>query len=423
MSEAPPTPRPDTSEWDMDRLIEGLQLLELRLGATRQPALVEPFAITASDALDLQRAGKRLASHVGLDRLVFVIQLAHTHDRVAGNVELQPGQDEVFVTVSSRIQHHPDAVLATLAHEVSHKLLHAGGVRIPGFDLDDERLQNERLTDLCAVWAGFGPLMLNGCASEWTELRDQTTVIHRWESGYLRRDQLARAHALVCTLRGFDLDRALRGLNEPSRQHVKIAWRSVARAASIARAGAERRERCADKVEKGLRRRQQTLLAIERDLQWLRTQVLPGVEALLRREHLRARTRLGVVKDAREQGALDDPLALGKALRLALLEKSAGSEQPQREQAWVLARRLARACRSLSTVGLALAPGGSEDFRILRCWCDDQKLRLPPGKDGILARCPRCGYRFPARTTVPDYLLPARRGRLELIVGWLRRWG
>ena len=418
----PPTPGLDTPDWDMDRLLEGLLLLERRLGGGPQPEIVAPFTVDAHDPLDLQRAGKRLASQVGLDRLVFVIQVAHTDDRVAGNVELQPGQDEVFVTISTRIQGHPDAVLATLAHEVSHKLLHAGGARIDGADPEDERLQNERLTDLGAVWAGFGKLMLNGCASEWTEFRGQGTVTHRWEGGYLSREQLAQAYALLCALRGSEPGEALAGLNEPSQQLVQRARRRVARALRTVRGGPEPREGAAAKVEQALRRRQQTLLSVDRDLRWLRTQVLPGIEALLRREHLHLRTRLGVVEDARELDQPEGVLAIGKALRLALLSQDARADAPRREQAWVLARRLTRACRQLTTVGLPIPPVDAEDYRILRCWCDDQKLRLPLNKDGILARCPRCGYRFPARTTLPDHLLPARRGQLELLLGWLRRW-
>ena len=38
--------------------------------------------------------------------------------------------------------------------EVSHKLLHRGAVSLPGDDPDDTLLQNERLTDLGAVWPG-----------------------------------------------------------------------------------------------------------------------------------------------------------------------------------------------------------------------------------------------------------------------------
>ena len=397
-------------------------MLERQLGDGLQPALVDPFTVQPHDALDLQRAGKRLASHVGLERLVFVVQLAHTDDRVAGNVELQPGQDEVFITVSSRIQGHPDAVLATLAHEVSHKLLHSGAVYLPGEDPEDERLQNERLTDLGGVWAGFGKLLLNGCKSEWTELKGQGMVTHRWESGYLRREQLALAHALVCALRGVDDERAATGLNEPSQQALRDARRQLGPALRAARGQAARRARSADGVEAQLRQRQRTLLAIERAARWLRGQVLPGIEGLLRREHLHLRAQLGVVQDAREIEAVDGPLELTKALRLAWLERDRRADGPRREQAWVLARRLAQACRSLTSVGLPLPPVDPEELRILRCWCDDQKLRLPPGKEDILARCPRCGYRFPARTTAPGYLLPARRGHLELLLGWLRRW-
>ncbi len=422
MEHPPPIPGPDTPDWGVARMLEGLLLIERQLGGTRQPELVDPFAVQPRDAVDLQRAGKRLAVHAGLEQLVFVIQLAHTQQRVAGNVELRPGQDEVFVTVSTRLQGHPDAVLATLAHETSHKLLHAGGVWLEGNDPEDSRLQNERLTDLGAVWAGFGKLMLNGCASQWVEHKGETVITHRWEGGYLDRAQLAAAHALVCALRRIDDERATTGLNEPSRELFRAARRQLRGALKTLQADAERRARSADAVEEQLRGRQRTLLAVERDLRWLRTQVLPGIERLLRREHLRLRSQLGVVEDARALSALEDPLDRCKALRLAWLEDQRLGDRPQRQQAWVLARRLGRASRSLTTVGLPLPPVEPDDFRILRCWCDDQKLRLPAGKDGILARCPRCGYRFPARTTLPDHLLPAKRGQLEQIIGWLRRW-
>ena len=131
-------------------VLEKLRLLESRVAELAKHPL-KPFSVDPTDPLDLQRAARKLAKHVGLDDLTFIVTIAKQAKNVGGHVELRYSQREVFIELDGNLVDFPDATLAALAHEVTHKLLHHHQVWI------EPSLENERLTDIAAVYAGVWP--------------------------------------------------------------------------------------------------------------------------------------------------------------------------------------------------------------------------------------------------------------------------
>lgn len=364
-------------------LLDKLALLEERMGASLQPEPLAPFPLAATDPIALQKATRRIAEHVGLGDHTFIVAVSKQEEGAAGHIELDASQD-VFVEVDHALLGHPDTVLACLAHEVCHKLLQVHGVFLEGGPSGDVRLENERLTDLAAIWAGFGKLMLNGCQYRVeTPLNEHQVQVSEHRGGYLTRESLGLAYLIVHEGRGAKrdaLERTLRAevldvLREVEADHVHLL-----------------RPVKADTLTERVRRDQERLAAVEKEVRWLKAHLLPALEGELERRHRQHHETLGELEGLERRG--EGPGALLRRARL-------------NQRAIDLARSggpLQRASAVLGRVGAeAWAPlvpeRTAEMFRVVKCGACGGKLRLPPGRDDLIARCPRCSYRFSADTT------------------------
>jgi len=177
--------------------------------------MLDPFHVNVRDPIDLQKAAKRIATFVGLENLTFIIGVAKQKENVAGHIDLRNyyGTD-VFIEVSNQALIFPQAVLTTLAHELTHKYLHVHNV-YSGMGPENEH-DNEVLTDIAAVYLGLGKLMLNGCEClrETSErkpqgIQKQTETLR---TGYLTRDQFTFVYRLVCGMRSISESSYLTGL-------------------------------------------------------------------------------------------------------------------------------------------------------------------------------------------------------------------
>jgi hypothetical protein len=173
------------------------------LGAYINYQIMEPFSVCSSDILDIQRAAKQISEFVGLKGLTFIVITTQLRKGVGGNIELRTEDNAVFVELSTETLKFSDAVLATLAHEITHKYLHRKGINCglgPVFEYE-----NEILTDIAAIYIGLGKLYLNGCqCSNTTKVSNSnttTTTTEKMRVGYLDQSQLAFVYRLVCAMR------------------------------------------------------------------------------------------------------------------------------------------------------------------------------------------------------------------------------
>lgn len=120
--------------------------------------LLDPFEFDSSNPVEVQKAGRRIADHLGLQDCTFVISYVPQGERHAGKIHIDTG-NEVFVEVDPQFRGKPEIVLYILSHELCHKLLYRRGIVI------EPLLENEILTDIATVFFGLGKLALNGCES------------------------------------------------------------------------------------------------------------------------------------------------------------------------------------------------------------------------------------------------------------------
>lgn len=152
------------SELPIEDYTKKLLMLENRVGARTKYKILEPFLLGAENIVMVQNAVRRIAEFVGLQNLSFIVSVARQDDKAGGHVELEHGQSEVFIEISENVAKSSTAVLATLAHEITHKYLQEQAISVgPG---PKHKYENEVFTDIATVFLGLGKLMLNGCISK-----------------------------------------------------------------------------------------------------------------------------------------------------------------------------------------------------------------------------------------------------------------
>jgi hypothetical protein len=147
---------------------------------------------------------------------------------ILGTYEGQPS-NHILITYASNLLNNPQALIATMAHEIGHAVI--DGAPKPPICAEDEF---EFLTDLAAVSMGFGVFLAN-TAFQFTQWRDDALGTQGWQTsraGYLPEADLIFATAIFIRVKGMDpagarsslkphlasmLDRALRDLD--ARQH------------------------------------------------------------------------------------------------------------------------------------------------------------------------------------------------------------
>ena len=216
-SASPPQPDPTAPPLLLrtEPLLSCLAYLRYALGANWS-GVMEPFSVNPKDAVDVNRAVNRMAAHAGLTGLYFIVAIGRLEPQKGGIIELTTGQQEVFIDVATAAGACGPSLLAVLAHELSHKVLFDRHIRPEG----DDPLRYEILTDVTAIYLGFGKLLLNAYEYETTRYAHLMGGIEtkRVRFGYISIDEVACAHAMVYRMRELPILQSLRGLSPFARR-------------------------------------------------------------------------------------------------------------------------------------------------------------------------------------------------------------
>lgn len=225
--------------------IEKLERLEKALGAGVSYTIYEPFHLAKKTGGTLQVAINRMARFVGLPE-TFTVTVVEQAANVAGTIRTGGRGTSAVVAIDPSMCDIDDSnpVLATLAHELTHKvlidrLLTYGAA--PSLDYE-----NEVFTDLAAVYLGFGKLMLNGCETVHTQWNHGARVRQTLTTGYLKRHQLAFIYRLVCAMRNIPRDKFEAGLTRDALdavEQIEIKYGAYFDAGLNGVAGRERMDR------------------------------------------------------------------------------------------------------------------------------------------------------------------------------------
>jgi predicted RNA-binding protein with PUA-like domain len=183
--------------------INKIILLEKQIGAKTKYNILEPFLINPGDSLSLQEAAKKIARFIGLHDIIFIVTPTNQNDKVGGQIELKQGEKVVFIEISNDILEHKEGVLATLAHEITHKYMQINSITCERGLI--HKYENEIFTDITSIFLGLGKLMLNGCQTERIKSEREGECIcyttRTLKIGYLNIGQLAFVYRCICAMR------------------------------------------------------------------------------------------------------------------------------------------------------------------------------------------------------------------------------
>ncbi len=368
-----------------------VKLLEEVVGNDTSFALLDPFSCktlrdSKPEVVAIQKAGKVIAQHLGLDDYMFVIAVMAQKPNIAAHIELDRSGRDVFVELSPDLCQYPDAVLATLCHELSHKFLHKHAIRN-----GSATIEQEFLTEVTAVYLGLGKLMLNGCEcqiSKQTTQGGQTfTETTKITTGYISRDCFAFVYRLVCAMRGIPKDVLMKGLCEAARQAVDNAeskfkeWfkpelSSIGGIASLVDALTGMVETCQDEAAA----RQRALRIVDRKLSYLMMNINESHKPLMKAQlEVASLSALAPNPHLRFLNCLQVRASVVEALDSRDLKiKQVLSEWTHVEAMASWEHQMAR----------------GDESEIVNCPLDGSKLRVPSGRQRLLVTCACCKYKF-----------------------------
>jgi hypothetical protein len=198
--------------------IAKLALLEKAVGHKVSYRMLEPFPVegleSANRYIEVQKAAKRIAEFVGLGQMIFLVESIPLGKQTSGRIELGSSSSEVFIELSPDLFAFPEAILATLSHEISHKFLEVN--RVSWAEGLANHYHNEVLTDITAIFLGLGKLMMNGHNLQRTTIDGSRQVTRTQRVGYLDGSQLAFVYLFACHMRGIPAKEFEKGLSSSS---------------------------------------------------------------------------------------------------------------------------------------------------------------------------------------------------------------
>lgn len=411
----------------LDDCLRYLLLLEQHLGATTKYENLEPFSVNPSCPVDTQRAARRIAEFLGLEGLVFVVAIARQRPDIGGRIEISRDQSHVLIEVDSDVARSPSSLLATLAHEITHKYLHMHQIALPPGPTS--QYEDELLTDVAAVFLGLGKLMLNGCESQ-IELDDEpfhTGIASEatLKAGYLDRSQLALVYRVVSFMRETSRHNVRAGLSCESLKAMNEASRNVDLELPMAAVNDESREGLIRRLHDSARRTQVQLARLEKELSWFEDDYVEPAHGFLNNAHKEI-ALLGLrIEQLPGEEDYDPAMRALKALVAGRsVVKWTRQIRKNCDRAEKLAIGVARARRILHR-----KCSGShrhyhqEAFTVIMCRNDGARLRVPTGEPALLVTCPECHYQFVADTSRGwDGGVEARKSRDSQQAWSISRW-
>jgi hypothetical protein len=149
---------------------------------------------------------KLMAQQPDVNPVVDAVTLIQDAPKTPAGTFCISGQEEpeVVITYNPAMVHRPQALVATLAHELAHYLGRTADSPPPGGEKNWEYA-----TDLLAVFTGFG-LFLANSAIDFQQFNGYKS--HGWSTrklGYLSEFELVYCLAVFCTLKNIERERLL----------------------------------------------------------------------------------------------------------------------------------------------------------------------------------------------------------------------
>jgi hypothetical protein len=371
--------------------IEKLILLESRVGAKISYRILPPLTQPLNDYIEIQNAANQIADFIGLSGLTFVVSFAKQADKVGGHIDLKSSSADVFIEIDSDARKFPEAVAATLCHEICHKWLQINGIS------SSIEIDNEILTDITSVFLGLGKIMLNGClcVTTHTETGTNETVEETRKIGYLDRDQLAFVYRTVCSMRNIPSAEYLRDLNTASINAIRSCDSLYGRYYDLRFHEPGSIRESGDNLEKEISDVQFELSKLDKYLTYIKKSFNNTIYNFLNNKHKQIqsiRLKSEEMTNIRES----DP-----ALNFLQTVRSEWNHQQMMSElrgfipeSYTHLEHAEEIGQHISSKSKLFPLPNPEMFNTVNCYQCGTTLRLPEGPKKLIISCPTCKYRF-----------------------------
>lgn len=392
------------TELIIEKLIQKLIQLEKEVGSKTSYKLLDPFILNTKDIISIQIAARKIAEFIGLRNFTFVVSVNKQEENVAGKIELEWREREVFIDISDKIVNFPEAVLATLSHELAHKYLQVNQIK------ETVEFENEILTDVTTVFLGLGKLMLNGCEYSVQTFEHYNNVVQeKFQLGYLKPNQIAFVYLLVCAMRKIPSNEYERGLSPSSINAIKMCEKNYSHYFNDSLHDLEIKSEILKKFESEIREVKIILSSIDNYLLYIQKSSIDVTMKFLNQVHKRFMNLLNQAQNIYQDGEADPCL---RFLNSLIFEKTimnwVAEIKKYSLEAYKYQNSIRKLANNIQILGHPFPKPNIDMFTIINCYNDGTKIRLPYSEKTLIAKCPQCYYHFIAKTSLPKFEEPIR---------------
>lgn len=388
----------------MTHLLRHIVSLEKAVGAFAPKGLFAPLGFSLSgnvsqawlDVEALQHLARKMACFINLPFFNIVVAPAKQKEFVAGHIEGHgPGSQNVLIEIEPDFLRYPVAAIKVLAHEISHKYLAFHRLEL------DSTAANEILTDVAAIYLGFGTFALNGGTYTETYRKDaQTTVERTVKNGYIDLDESAFVYDIVCRMRGIGETEIFAGLNNEATKSVLRVRRRYADSYPPDNLDLSPLKGWITDVRGKLESADLELCNIDKI-----KMLFPGALATKKSEIESVRN--DVVKTRCELEQVEQELGASPS-RVAYPGIPVWTEDVNRfaDRAMVhlgVSKELNAFVSTRVPPDVTRATWDAQASIVIECPRCGCRMRLPTGKAHIGVTCPKCTYAFDYSTTCPEF--------------------
>jgi hypothetical protein len=329
---------------------------------------MEPY-LGPKDHVQLQHAAAVLGRFAGIRPRTIIVGVAKQKAGVAAHVHLPSYRDnEVFIELESWVTRCPAWAVGVLAHEITHVYLHENSISCRTTPYEDEVL-----TDIGAVFLGFGKLVLNAVYD----------VAEPLEAGYLNSAQLAFVYFFVCRMRKMSQSEIETGLTQKAIEAVRGSLARFGRLCSEVETSVALLEEHAWKVR-------EKLDVLERYLVFCSEGVVRNLNSFLDRSH-NPLLQLGDLRKDSEDSNVHDPAMrmINTALMHLQIEKISDAMSECEAEITFFRAVLVSATKDLDQLKPTV-----DAYNYRPCRKCGNRLKLQARMEPAQVRCPKCGYLF-----------------------------
>ena len=381
--------------------IQKIILLEKMVGAKAGYYFLEPFSLDSKNIISIQKAAKKIAEFVGLRGFTFIVATTEKERGVGGQIDLDNSK-EVFIEVSERILGFDNAVLAILAHEITHKYLHINSISVGLGPV--HTYENEILTDVATVFLGLGKLMLNGC--EVKNFRHEYTtegirnITETQKCGYLNRNQIAFVFCLICAMRKISIEKYEKELSSEATQALLTCRINYQYFFNNRFHKVDIKNELSEKLNSDIENIQSKLFNIDKNILYLQHASINITENFLQEKHRKIVKLLSDLQNMTKDNEYDPCLRFLDALVLdQKISKKALEIEGYSLEAEEYYKNISSLVDLTKKLGIPFLQPNENMFNIVICRNDGTKIKLPKNKVKITVKCPQCQYEFIANTT------------------------